>query len=75
MGHRNTSLPTKNAVHRFRVALWVSGVLAVALGSAGLYVDRFAYDGRFGLGSTHFLVLVGVFFLVLAIFWRPKTRN
>jgi len=54
-------------VHRFRLALWVCGVLAVALGSAGLYTNRFAYEGRFGLGSTHFLALLGVFVLALAL--------
>jgi hypothetical protein len=62
-------------VDRFRVALWVCGVLAVTIGGAGLYAGQFAYKSRFGLASTSFLIVLGLFLLTLAILWRPKTRT
>ena len=74
MGRRDRSLPTTNA-KRSRAALWVCGVLAIILGSAALYGDQFAYSSRFGLGSTSFLILLGLFFLVLAVSWHPRTHD
>jgi hypothetical protein len=75
MGRRDRSLSGMNAVNRFRVALWVCGVLAVTIGGAALYAGQLAYTSRFGLASTSFLIALGLFFVTLAIFWRPKTRN
>jgi len=75
MDRSDRSLPSKNAVSRFRVALWVCGVLAVITGGAGLYAGQIAYTSRFGLASTSFLIVLGLLFLALAIFGRPKTRN
>ena len=75
MGRRDRSLPSRSNVNRFRVALWVCGVLAVTLGGVGLYTGQFAHTSRFGLASTSFLIVLGLFFLTLAIFGRPKPRN
>ena len=47
MGRRDRSLPTKNGLHRFRVALWACGVLAVAFGGARLYARQFAYTKQY----------------------------
>lgn len=75
MDPRDKSLPNKNALKRFRVALWVCGVLGVTLAGAALYAGHSVYTNRFGLAPTAFLIVFGLFFLALAISWRPKTRN
>jgi len=75
MGRRDTSLPNKSAIHRIRLALWVCGVLSLILGSARLYAGKFAYATRFGVGSTQSLILLGIFFVALATFWRPRPKG
>lgn len=75
MVRRDTSLPTKNALHRFCVALSLVGLLAVAAGGARLYAGEFNYASRSGLVSAPFLIALGFFFLAIAMFWRPTTRN
>ena len=59
---------------RIRLALWVIGLLSLILGTARLYAGQFAYATRFGLGSTPFLILLGLFFVAIALSWRSKTR-
>jgi hypothetical protein len=75
MGRKRASLPTKSAVKRSRVAIYVCGVLAVTSGAAGLSAGQFAYTSRFGLGSPPFLIAFGLFFLAFGILWHPKTQD
>lgn len=75
MGRRDTSLPNKHAIHSIRLAFLVCGVLSLILGIARLYAGEFAYPTRFGLASTLSLILLGLFFVALAIFWHPRPHG
>jgi hypothetical protein len=75
MRRPRTSLPTKSALHRFRVALWVGGVLAIAVGCARLYAGEFAHMSLVGMVPSSFLILFGLFFIGIAVLWRPKTLS
>jgi hypothetical protein len=66
--------PNKSALHRFRVAFWFCGLVLVAIGCIRLFQGQFAYISISGTIFTPFLIVLGLFFIAVAVLWNPITR-
>src|SRR5580698_4818420 len=66
----------KSALHRFRVAFWFCGLTFVAVGCIRLFQGQFAYISISGAIFSLFLIVLGLFFIAIAVLvlWRPRTR-
>jgi hypothetical protein len=74
MKRRRPLPPNKSALRSFRVASWFCGLMLIAIGCARLFQGQFAYISISGTIFTPFLIVLGLFFIVVAVLWHPKTN-
>jgi len=74
MKHVRPLRVNKSDLHSFRVTFWFLGLTFVAVGCIRLFQGQFAYIGISGMIFTPLLIVLGLFFIAVAILWRPRTR-
>jgi hypothetical protein len=69
------SLPVrKSDLRSFLIAFWFLGLTFIAVGCIRLLQGQFAYISISGTIFTPLLIVLGVFFIAVAVLWRPRTR-
>jgi len=68
-------LPVKKGdLRRFRVTFWFLGLTFIGVGCIRLLQGQSAYISISGTIFTPLLIVLGLFFIAVAILWRPRTR-